>query len=574
MFRWLLAIVGLSLLLLLAWRALGLLRWRRRRARVIELRLSGPLADLPVGGGLRSWLRRSGGPDLAGTLGLLDTLARDPKLDIIVVRIEHLTCGLGRAEELRAALERCRAAGKSVIVHADELGLAGYWLALGASSIRLPPTGSLNVSGVAMEFTLLEGVLERAGVRAQLLARGKYKSMREMFTASSMSDENREMLTSLVSDLNTQLVQLCAAARKLPREAARAAIDSGPFRADEALEMGLIDATQYIDQLADEVGVEDGKVQTVSAYRRALRRGRLWRPRATQVALLGVTGNIRSGHDRQGPDGPRATGHLSFRRALRRAVESPKLRAIVLRVDSPGGSALASDLMWRELTLAAKKKPIFVSMVNVAASGGYYTSALPGVRVWANPTTLTGSIGVVGGKFEVSRLLSKLGIGRETIASGPRAGFHTVSEPWNPEELAKVDRDIEAAYRDFVSKMAEARGLSYEALERVAQGRVWTGSQALQASLVDALGGLWDVQTALREALSLGASAPIRWVQAGAPRGLRPRRGEDEGALSLALGEWLRAHVPGVSDVLELATDLGGERLFALSPVYPRRHDA
>jgi protease IV len=567
MLRWLLTAVGLALLLLLAWRVLGVVRWRRRRPGALELVLSGPLADLPAAGGLRSWLRPASGPDLAGTLALLEAITRDPKVESLIVRIENLQCGLGRAEELRAALLRCRDAGKKVIVHADELGLSGYWLALGASSIRLPPTGSLNVSGVAMEFTLLQGALERAGVRAQLLARGEYKSMREMFTATRMSDENREMLTSLVGDLNQQLVERCAAARKLSQEAARAAIDSGPFRADEALARGLIDATQYVDQLADEVGVEQGKVLTASAYRRARRRATPWRRRAVPVALLGVTGNIRSGHDRAGPNGPRATGHLSFRRALRRAVESPKLRAIVLRVDSPGGSALASDLMWRELTLAAKKKPIFVSMVNVAASGGYYTSALPGVRVWANPSTLTGSIGVVGGKFEVSRLLTKLGIGRETIGSGPRAGFHAVTTPWSAEELDKVERDIEAAYRDFVGKMAEARGLPFETLERVARGRVWTGAQALESSLVDALGGLWDVQAALREKLSLAADAPIRWVQPSAPRGLRRRREQDAG---LAASAWLEAHFPGAADALELATDLRGEYLLALSPVYPK----
>jgi len=238
----------------------------------------------------------------------------------------------------------------------------------------------------------------------------------------------------------------------------------------------------------------------------------------------------------------------------------------VLRVDSPGGSALASDLMWRELTLATKKKPVFVSMVNVAASGGYYTSALPGVRVWASPCTLTGSIGVVGGKFEASRLLSRLGVGHETIGSGPRAAFHAVTTAWTPEELDKVERDIEASYRDFVSKMAEARGLSFEALERVAQGRVWTGSQALDASLIDALGGLWEVQAALRERLSLPPGAPIRWVAGGAPRGLLPRQEEE----ALALGEWLRGLLPGVSDALELAADLAGEHVFALSPVYPK----
>jgi protease-4 len=175
----------------------------------------------------------------------------------------------------------------------------------------------------------------------------------------------------------------------------------------------------------------------------------------------------------------------------------------------------------------------------------------------------------VGGKFEVSGLLSKLGVQRETIASGPRANHHSPSTPWSAEELEKVDRDIEAAYRDFVSKMAEARHLPYESLERVAQGRVWTGRQALQSSLVDRLGGLWGVKAALRERLSLPADAPIRWVYPSAGRGLRPRREDLE--LTSGVVSWLRERLPGASDALELGLDLQGEALFALSLVQPKR---
>jgi protease-4 len=571
MIRWLLIVLAVSIAAFLIWRLSGWLRWRLRRPRTLQIVLTGALPDIPASGGWRSWFRRTSGPDLPSVLDVLDVAARDPKVESLLVRIEHLQCGLGRADEVRAALQRFRAAGKAVIVYADDLGLAGYWAALGASSVRLPPTGALNVSGVAMEFTLLEGVLDRAGIHAQLMARGKYKSMREQFTASSMSDANREMLTSLVTDLHAQFIDLVAGARNKPRGEVQAAIDSGPFRADQALAHGLIDVTQYSDQLADELGMDSGKVQSVADYRRGRRRGRLLPRRAASVALLSISGTIRSGHDRPGPNGPRATGHRSLRRALRRVTQSSRIRAIVLRVDSPGGSALASDLMWRELTLAAQKKPMLVSMVDVAASGGYYTSAVKGVPVWANPSTLTGSIGVVGGKFEVSELLAKLGIGRETIASGPHANFYAVTTPWNAEELEKVDRDIEAAYRDFVTKMAGARGLSYEALERVAQGRVWTGRQALEASLVDRLGGLWDVKAALRERLELATDAPIRWVPASAPRGLRARR-DDDLELSTGVTRWLRTRLPGAADLLELAMDLRGEWLFALSVVLPKRH--
>lgn len=568
MLRWFIGISAALVLCAVLWRLLGWWRWRRRPAGALGLVLTGALPDVPAGGGWRSFFRRTGGPDLPSLLDLLDLAARDPKVESLLVRIERLECGLARAEEMRAALERFRETGRKVVVYADELGLSGYWVALGASSVRLAPTGALNVSGVAMEFTLLEGVLDRAGVQAQLLARGKYKSMREQFTASRMSEANREMLTSLVTDLNAQLVERVATARGKSPEEVQRAIDSGPFRAEEALGHGLIDQTQYPDQLLDELGAEDGKLQALGAYRRRLRRRRLAPRRAARVALVNISGTIRSGHDRPGPNGPRATGHRSFRQVLRRMAKSPKIRAIVLRVDSPGGSALASDLMWRELNLAAKKKPMLVSMVNVAASGGYYTSALQGVPLWASPNTLTGSIGVVGGKFEFSGLLAKLGIARETIASGPHANFYAATTRWTAEELEKVDRDIEAAYRDFVTKMAEARRLPYDQLEQVAQGRVWTGRQARDASLVDHLGGLWDVKRALRERLSLPADAPIRWVLASAHRGLRPRREEE---LSSGVAGWLTRHVPGAGEALELALDLRGEWLFALSLVRPNR---
>lgn len=567
-------LIGLPVALLvgwLAWRLSGVLRWRMRRPRQLEIVLSGTLPDLPVLAGLRGWLRRSSGPDLVTTLQVLAVAARDPKVLGLVVKVEHLECGLGKAEEIRAALVRFRQAGKSVILYADELGLAGYWLALGASSIRLAPTGALNVSGVAMEFTLLEKALARVGLRAQLLARGKYKSMREMFTASHMSDANREMLTSLVEDLHQQLSVLVASARGKSEAEVGAALAQGPFRAEDALALGLIDALTYPDQLRDELGVEDGKVQHVAIYRRLLGRRRLRRRRGTSVALLNVTGTIRSGHDRQGQNGPRATGHLSFQRAVRRAAKSERVRAIVLRVDSPGGSALASDLMWRELTLAAKKKPLFVSMANIAASGGYYTSAIDGVPVWANPNTLTGSIGVVGGKFEASGLLGKLGIGREAVVSAPHANFYSVTTPWTEPELAKVERDIDAAYRDFVGKMAAARHLPYEALERVAQGRVWTGRQALENSLVDRMGGLWEVEQALRQRLELGGDAPLRWLGMNAPRGFWPRR-EEDAELSSSVVRWLGARLPGLEGALDLALDLGSERLLALSLVLWKRN--
>jgi protease IV len=275
------------------------------------------------------------------------------------------------------------------------------------------------------------------------------------------------------------------------------------------------------------------------------------------------------GHDRQGSSGPRATGHRSLTRALRRLTRSSRTRAIVVRVDSPGGSALASDLMWRELTRAAGKKPLFVSMVNTAASGGYYTSALAGVPVWASPTTLTGSIGVVGGKFEISELLGKLGVGSASITSGPHANFYSPLHPWQPAELEKLDNDLDALYRDFVGKMASGRGLSYEAVHAVAQGRVWTGRQARDVALVDQLGGMHEVALAVREKLGLAPDAGLRWTSAAPSTRFGRERESPTEELARPLGAALGA-LPEFNQALDCALDLSGERLLLLSPLLPR----
>lgn len=567
MMRWLLLVLFAPLWLLrwfIHWAS-----WRRSKRATLHVVLRGALPDLAPARGLLGLFRPARGPELIALLEGLAAAAADDRLTTVLIRIEELSCGLARAEEVRAALARVRAAGKQVIVHADELGLAAYWIALGASSIRLSPMGSLNVSGVAMDFTLLEGLLRRVGVRAQLLARGKYKSYRDVFTEPELTEATREVLSSLVADLSGQLTTLVSLARGQAPEVAYEHIHRGPCRAEQARELGLIDVTQYWDELWQELGGEAGRVRGWDGYRTALRKRR-WLPRRqTRVGLLRISGNIRMGHDRQGASGPRATGHRSLTRAVRRMARSTRTRAIVLRVDSPGGSALASDLMWRELTLAAAKKPLFVSMVNTAASGGYYTSALAGVTVWASPTTLTGSIGVVGGKFEVSELLGKLGVGSASITSGPNANFYSPLQPWQPAELAKLDQDLDALYRDFVGKMATGRGLSYEAVHAVAQGRVWTGRQARDVSLVDRLGGLHEVAAAVREKLGLTPEASLRWTSAPPATRFGVERDSSAEELARPLGAALSA-IPELAEALEFALDLKGERLLLLSPLLPR----
>lgn len=550
MLRWLVWVLFLPV-----WFPWRLVQWGIRRAfptTALRLRLAGKLADIAP-----TTFFGGGGPSLLGVLLALDRAARDPKLESVFVTLDELQLGLGQAEELREALAKVRASGKRVILHADTLGLAGYWVALGASHIVLSPLGSLEVTGIASEFTLLKGLLDKLGIQARLAARGEYKSMREVFSADEVSPANREMLQSLVADLYAALCERIAQARQLPESVVRQTLDEGPFNAQAALENRWVDELAYRDDLQKHLEAS-GKPRTLSWERYLERASRRWTPlRPVAVALLEVQGNIHQGKDSVGMRGRRATGSRSFIEAAKRVAENPRIRGILLRVNSPGGSALASDLMWHALASARKGRPLRVSMGDVAASGGYYVSAVPEARLFANATTLTGSIGVVGGKWEAVELLDKLGIKRELVSKGRHAAFHSPSVPWGNEELAKLERELEHTYTDFVRKMADSRGQSYEQLEQVARGRVWTGAQALDRRLVDGRGGLLAALESLKAELGVAAEQPVlleRVTQTSRWRLLQARF-SPEGQLSQLL-----------PDVCSDAVQLRSERLWCRLP--------
>jgi protease IV len=546
----------------------------RRRVDVLLLDVRGGLGDFPRASGWLSRMMGRGSPglDLLTLVQTLDLATRDPHLKEVVVYVEDLHCGLARAEEVRAALQRVREAGKPVVVYAETLNMDAYWLSLGASDICLMPTGSLSVTGISLEFTLLKGLLDKVGLQAQLGARGKYKSMAEMFTQTELSPANREMLEALTFDLSSQFRKAVANARRLTVEQVDTALASAPLRATQALEFGMVDRLVYADQLRTER--EKLRTASLAQYHKRLRARRLLPQRPKQVAVLQVTNNIKSGGHSAGPNGVRrATGSTTFGHALRRVTKSPHVKAVILRVDSPGGSALASDAMWRELncavtTLKEKNIPLLVSMVNTAASGGYYVSGLRGVEVWASPLTLTGSIGVVAGKYEISGLLAQLGIKRVAVKSGPRANYYSPSTPWGENELQKLSEDLDAAYQDFVTKMAHARGLSYEQLHDVAQGRVWTGAQALTHGLIDRLGGLYDVCHGLADVLHAPVGELAFW-NPDAKGGFKLRAHEqDAPLLGLELGDNTLA---SVFDALRMADWFGTERTLLLSSIQMRR---
>ncbi len=556
--RWLLWLVFLPIALPL--HALRAAFGRRSRPTVLELQLQGPVVDLSPTGGLVMSEPVTALLPLLSALKLAET---DGGIRTLLVHIREFQPGLARAEELRAALARVAAAGKRVVVLAEELSLRSYWVALGASEIVLAPTGSLNLSGVASEFTLLRGLLDKAGIEAQLQARGEYKSAREVFTERELSEANREMLTALVGDLSQQLLARVAQARGLSSEEANHAVEAGPFRASQALQQRLVDKLAYPDEIVQPL--KDAKHERfIRAHRYLKRRQRRWYPtRPVKIGLLRVTGSIKTGSDSPGSHGPRATGARSFVKAVERAAEAKDVKAIVLRVDSPGGSALASDLMWHALSRAREKKPVFVSMADVAASGGYYVSGLSGVKIWASPSTITGSIGVVAGKFAISGLLHKLGIKSESIVSHPHAAFFSAAHPWGEAELKRLSEEVDAFYEDFVEKMARGRGQTFEQLDQVARGRVWTGSQARERGLVDEEGGFREVLNSVRQQLRLKEDSPLALVDFNRQTLLQTLKARIRPSAKASLAAGLPAPV---RSAIERAEDLGQARTFYMLP--------
>jgi protease IV len=521
MLRWLFWLLFLPITLPIA--LLRSLTWALARRGTLEVTLRGALTDVASGG---RFLRSPSTPHFT-LLAALGSAETDSKLQRVLVKIEAFRGGLARAEELRVALESVKRAGKDVIVVAEHLDLGGYWIALAASRVHLSPTGSLDVAGVASEFTLWKGLLDKVGIRARLAARGKYKSMRESFASDTMSGANREMLESLVGDLYRQLEERIASGRALPQSDVRGIVDQGPFRADVAHRLGLIDVPRYESDVREELEATSSRKLTPAKY--LARRQRRWLPlKAPRIALLQVQGGIQLEPDATGMFRAQSASAQAFVRACERVQKDKSIRAILLRVNSPGGSALGSDLMWHALSQAAKGRGLFVSMGNVAASGGYYVSGVPGARIFASPCTITGSIGVVGGKFEATRLYERLGVSKELIQVGRHATFHSSSVDFDAEQLEKLQRDIDALYEDFVAKMAEGRGLEKSTLESVAQGRVWTGAQALENHLVDEIGGVREALDAIRKHLGRAPHTPLGLVvldQPGLFERLRAARG-------------------------------------------------
>jgi protease-4 len=401
----------------------------------------------------------------------------------------------GKIQEIRDAIIDFRESGKPVYAYLEYGSDREYYLASAADKVFLMPVSTLDLTGVATYELFLRGTLDKVGAYADLHHVGRYKTAVNQFTETGLTEAHREMNVALNGDLYAQIVSGIAGSRGKTEADVRALIDEGPLPGPRALEAGLIDGLAYQDEAdaalravaasADRATVDLTRYARVTPESLGLNRG----PR---IAVIHVSGAIASGRSGFDPLNGETVGADTLNGYLRRVRRDPSIRAIVLRIDSPGGSATASDAIWRELMLTREDnegRPIVASMSDLAASGGYYV-AMAADAIVAQPSTLTGSIGIFGGKFVTGGVYEKLGARIESTSVGRYAEINSPVRPYSPDEAAKVQGQLQAFYDQFVEKVAAARGRTPEEIDQVAQGRVWTGRQAREQGLVDELGGL------------------------------------------------------------------------------------
>lgn len=485
----------------------------------------------------RFWERRAmKALELHDLSEIVDDVVADARLRGLLVTVKSLSAGMAGVTSLRSVLARARAAGKEVVVH---LPLGGgtkeVMVASAASKVFLGPSAQLAALGFASRTPYVKHGLEKAGIVPEVYACGEYKSAGEELVRDSMSDAQREQLGLLLDRFDAALLDAIAEGRAVSRERARAIVDGGPYYGEAAIEVGLADAVAYEDEIPKLLGIAEPSAQEPKgargssgpmpalhklidgdaylAYRRRPLIRRLRPP--PMVAVIQVHGTIAHASS--------SFGSFSTDERLARMVRVARLdrrvKGVILHVDSPGGSALASDRMHHEIVQLAREKPVVACMANVAASGGYYVAA-PAHRIVCQPVTITGSIGVVAARLTVQPLMEKLGITIETMQRGARAGLLSPVAPLGDDERAALTRELEATYRTFVRVVAEGRKMKVEDVEPLARGRVYAGEDAKAQGLVDVLGG-FDV--ALRE---LRAMLPPEVRERVKPHVLRTPRKE------------------------------------------------
>jgi len=484
----------------------------------LVLELEGRYVEAPRA----SLLARLFGEETRPFVGLLSQLAlarRDDRLAHVVLVIRPLEIGWGKAGELRDAIARLRAAGRRTTAYLDLASFSAsreYYIATAADEIYVVPGGNVPVIGLAAEYFFLGGMWQKLGVDFEVAKAGRYKSAVESYAGTGMSEASREMANSLLDSTDEAFVAAIAEGRGLSHEAVRAAIDSGPMLPKELVSLSLADGVEHLDVLLDRIG---GKVVRQSTWERVEPEQLGFEARA-KIALVYGSGTVVQGRAGRSASGRQVFASQTASEAIRDAAEDDAIDAIVLRIDSPGGSALASEEIWRALQQARRHdKPIVASFSDVAASGGYYVASGADAIV-APGGSLTGSIGVFALRPVLGGALEKVGIGMESLTRGRYADFLLAGEPLSEGARERLQASVLETYGLFLERVAEGRSLPVADVDAIAQGRVWTGRQAAERGLVDQLGGLYEAVALVRQKLGLDEDADVVLIPYPGPRSL------------------------------------------------------
>ena len=488
---------------------------------VLEIRLSGPVPEHMATDFSLEFLESGMPPTLLQIRNAFKKAAKDDRIRAIVLRCGGLSVGWGKAQEIRWAIEEFKESGKPVVAFLQVGSSLDYLIASAADQVFLTPEGFLDVKGLRAEVSFYKNTLQKLGVTAELFQSGKYKAAVEPLMRTSMSDEFREVLNSVLDEVYGQFLESIGSSRGKSIEELKGILDSGPFSAPQALEADLVDGLHYEDEffdaLKERLGLEDLNRLRLRQYR-SVSLASLGLSGEHRIALVYAVGSILRGKDEtESFFGADILGSDSFSQTLREVKDNDDIEAVVVRIDSPGGDAFASDQIWREMNRLSARKPLIVSFSDAAASGGYYI-AMANAPIVAYPGTMTGSIGAYYGKLNLRGLYEKIGINKEIITRGRFAAIDSDYRGFAPEERDKLRQELEVLYRNFVQKVADARQREWDDIHQIAQGRVWMGSQAKANGLVDEIGGLDRAIEMAKEAAGLEPTDKVTLVTYPTPK--------------------------------------------------------
>jgi protease-4 len=490
---------------------------RIERNSTLVLRVSGDLQEMDPAGVIGQLFE--GPPTVRSLIDALRKAKVDPRVTSVVIRPTGTAALWGKVQEVRDAILDFKRSRKPIVAYMEFGGEQEFFLASACDKVFLMPTSSLDLTGLASYELFLRGTLDKIGAYPDALHIGDYKTASNTYTEHTYTPAHREMAVSLNTDLYEQLVRGLADGRHKSEAEIRTLIDHGPFLPEDALRAGLVDDVVYEDEIDDKVDLSNGAAGANKASARFLEQAdyrsvttsSLGLDRGQRIAIIYAVGLISSGPSNYGSPQGQVAGSDTLVEYLRKARADSSIKAIVLRIDSPGGSAIASDVIWREVQLTRNAKPVIASMSDVAASGGYYI-AMPASAIVAEPATLTGSIGVVMVKFVIDGTLKKLGLNMEHVQEGRYADLYSPIRPFSPSERARVEEQMQATYDAFVEKAAAGRNTTPEKIDAIGQGRVWTGRQAKQLGLVDELGGLERALALAKERVGIPQDAGVELV--------------------------------------------------------------